>query len=136
MGPNAPLQPTAAYHAELEKCACPCGGEEFEITIGVSLFEDSEDVRWLYLGCRCQTLFDEDGRAEIVLVPMLYGLSWAMGNEYDRAGGMTRFVSHLDIEEIGALGASGMGVGHQDFCVHSQDGGNFPPGSRRVESLL
>ena len=39
--------------AELEECACPCGGEAFEITIGVSLYEDSEDVRWLYLGCRC-----------------------------------------------------------------------------------
>ena len=39
--------------AELEECACPCGGEEFEITAGVSLYEDSQDVRWLYLGCRC-----------------------------------------------------------------------------------
>jgi hypothetical protein len=39
--------------AELEKCACPCGGEEFEITVGVSLYEGSEDVRWLYFGCRC-----------------------------------------------------------------------------------
>ena len=39
--------------AELEECACPCGGEEFEITVGVSLYEGSEDVRWLYVGCRC-----------------------------------------------------------------------------------
>ena len=39
--------------ADLEECACPCGGEEFEITVGVSLYRDSEDVRWLYLGCRC-----------------------------------------------------------------------------------
>jgi hypothetical protein len=39
--------------AELEECACPCGGEEFEITVGVSLYEDSADVRWLYLACRC-----------------------------------------------------------------------------------
>ena len=39
--------------AELDECACPCGGEEFEITVGVSLYEDSEDVRWFYLGCRC-----------------------------------------------------------------------------------
>lgn len=39
--------------AELEECACPCGGEQFEITVGVSLYADSEDVRWLYLGCRC-----------------------------------------------------------------------------------
>lgn len=39
--------------AELEECACACGNEEFEITVGVSLYEDSEDVKWLYLGCRC-----------------------------------------------------------------------------------
>jgi hypothetical protein len=41
--------------AELEECACPCGGEQFQITVGVSLYEGSEDVRWLYLGCRCPT---------------------------------------------------------------------------------
>lgn len=39
--------------AELEECACPCGNEEFEITVGVSLYRGSEDVKWLYLGCRC-----------------------------------------------------------------------------------
>jgi hypothetical protein len=39
--------------AELDDCACPCGSEEFEITVGVSLYDDSEDVRWLYVGCRC-----------------------------------------------------------------------------------
>ncbi|WP_437811115.1 hypothetical protein [Sorangium sp. So ce1078] len=41
--------------AELEQCACPCGNEAFEITVGVSLYDESEDVRWLYLGCRCPT---------------------------------------------------------------------------------
>jgi hypothetical protein len=41
--------------AELSECACPCGGEEFEISIGISLYRDSEDVRWLYIGCRCPT---------------------------------------------------------------------------------
>jgi hypothetical protein len=40
--------------AELGECACPCGGEEFEITVGVSLYDDSDDVRWLYVGCRCR----------------------------------------------------------------------------------
>ena len=39
--------------AELEECACPCGAEELEVTVGVSLYEGSEDVRWLYLACRC-----------------------------------------------------------------------------------
>jgi hypothetical protein len=39
--------------AHLEECECPCGGATFEITVGVSLYEPSEDVRWIYLGCRC-----------------------------------------------------------------------------------
>ena len=54
-GREHPVGDSAEYleDAELEECACPCGGEEFEVTAGVSLYEDSEDVRWLYLGCRC-----------------------------------------------------------------------------------
>jgi len=39
--------------AELGQCACPCGAEAFEITVGVALYEGSEDVKWLYLGFRC-----------------------------------------------------------------------------------
>jgi hypothetical protein len=39
--------------AELEECACPCGGASFEVTAAVSLYEGSEDVRWFYVGCRC-----------------------------------------------------------------------------------
>ncbi len=39
--------------AELGECACPCDQEVFEITVGVSLYEGSDDVKWLYLGCRC-----------------------------------------------------------------------------------
>lgn len=39
--------------ADLEERECVCGADEFEITVGVSLYTNSEDVRWLYLGCRC-----------------------------------------------------------------------------------
>ena len=39
--------------AALEECACPCGAEAFEITIGISLYDGTNDVKWLYLGCRC-----------------------------------------------------------------------------------
>lgn len=39
--------------AELGECGCPCGNEEFEITAGVSLYKDSDDVKWIYIGCRC-----------------------------------------------------------------------------------
>lgn len=50
-----PIGDSAEYmdEADEEECACPCGEEAFEITIGVSLYADSEDVRWLYVGCRC-----------------------------------------------------------------------------------
>lgn len=50
-----PIGDSAEYLDEAEpgECACPCGGEAFEITVGVSLYEGSEDVRWLYVGCRC-----------------------------------------------------------------------------------
>jgi hypothetical protein len=39
--------------AELCTYECICLEKLFEITIGVSLYDDSEDVRWLYVGCRC-----------------------------------------------------------------------------------
>jgi hypothetical protein len=39
--------------AELQKYECVCGEDVFEITVGVSLYAGSEDVRWLYVGCRC-----------------------------------------------------------------------------------
>lgn len=39
--------------AELELSVCVCEQDVFEITVGVSLYEESEDVRWLYVGCRC-----------------------------------------------------------------------------------
>lgn len=39
--------------AELEDHGCVCGEDVFEITVGVSLYDESDDVRWLYIGCRC-----------------------------------------------------------------------------------
>ena len=50
-----PIGDSAEYEdeADEDEAACPCGEESFQITVGVSLYADSEDVRWLYLGCRC-----------------------------------------------------------------------------------
>jgi hypothetical protein len=39
--------------AEPQLSSCICGKDVFEITIGVHLYKDSEDVKWLYVGCRC-----------------------------------------------------------------------------------
>jgi hypothetical protein len=50
-----PIGDAAEYleEATLEECECPCGSAVFEITIGVALYPNSEDVRWTYVGCRC-----------------------------------------------------------------------------------
>ncbi|MGB3313675.1 MAG: hypothetical protein WBB85_04645, partial [Albidovulum sp.] len=40
-----------AEDAVPEECACPCGGEDFAITIGLALYSDSSDIRWVYAGC-------------------------------------------------------------------------------------
>ena len=32
---------------------CTCGEIQFKIMAGVALYDDSEDVRWFYLGCEC-----------------------------------------------------------------------------------
>lgn len=54
-GNDHPIGDSADYveEASLESCECPCGLDLFEVTAGVSLFEGTDDVRWIYLGCRC-----------------------------------------------------------------------------------
>jgi hypothetical protein len=54
-GDEHPIGDSAEYleDAELEECSCPCGNDNLEITVGVALFEQSNDVRWMYVGCRC-----------------------------------------------------------------------------------
>src|SRR5579862_5259845 len=39
--------------ATLEETECPWGKNGVELSLGVSLYENSEAVRWLYVGCRC-----------------------------------------------------------------------------------
>lgn len=50
-----PIGDSADYldEADLDEAECVCESPKLEITVGVSLYADSEDVRWLYLGCRC-----------------------------------------------------------------------------------
>lgn len=38
---------------EVFEVECTCGGRQFELMAAVSLYADSEDVRWFYLGCEC-----------------------------------------------------------------------------------
>lgn len=39
--------------ADLQAAACPCGNESFNVAVGFSFLDGSEDVRWVYLGLRC-----------------------------------------------------------------------------------
>ncbi len=62
-------------------------------------------------------LFLREGKEETVLVPALYGLSWALGEALHQAGGVTEFVEHLEGEPVGGLPALGIGIGQQDLAV-------------------
>jgi hypothetical protein len=81
-------------------------------------------------------LFYEDGRNEMVFVPLLYGLTWAIGNDFDRLGRMTRFVSHLDGAELCPTWASGIGVGQQDLVISGRDGGSRMFGLGSVAEIV
>lgn len=42
--------------ADTKCCNCPCtkrGGSYFELAVGVSLYDASDDVDWAFIGCRC-----------------------------------------------------------------------------------
>ena len=54
-GGKHPIGDSADYlkDASLEECECPCGGGVFEISAGAALYQERDDVRWFYLGCRC-----------------------------------------------------------------------------------
>jgi hypothetical protein len=39
--------------AELREHECVCGKNTFEITVGISVYDNSIDVSWLYIVCRC-----------------------------------------------------------------------------------
>ncbi|WP_254510566.1 hypothetical protein [Anatilimnocola floriformis] len=50
-----PIGDSAEYlpGADLQESCCVCDAELFELTVGVSLYPDSNDVCWVYIGCRC-----------------------------------------------------------------------------------
>lgn len=62
---------------------------------------------------RAAKILYEDSKEEIVLAPMIYGISWLTNNEFDHDGTMTRFCCQLPIDEFDM----GIGVGHQDFVL-------------------
>ena len=68
---------------------------------------------------RYAKLLYDDGRSEeLVLVPLLYGVSWSTPNAFDQDGTLTRFLCTVHVE--GHESQYSIGVGHQDFLI---DGG-------------
>jgi len=41
--------------ATLESAECPCGGSSFNAAVGFAFYDDSDDVRWVFLALRCTT---------------------------------------------------------------------------------
>ena len=88
------------------------------------VFVPLDDLRGVLLASpaifRRAKLFFDDGRPdEIVLVPMIYGISWSTSNAVHHDGSLTTFVAH--VQRRGEDQARGVGLGHQDFVV-SGDG--------------
>lgn len=86
-------------------------------------FVPFDDLRGIVLArpaiYRYAKLFFEDGRGdEVVLLPLLYGVSWRTRSEYDRNGQTTRFCCHVNLPDPAEHLA--IGVGHQDFLVSEE----------------
>jgi hypothetical protein len=65
---------------------------------------------------RAARIFYDNGRGdEIVLMPLLYGVSWLTSNHYDQDGSFTRFCCHIKADALEM--PLGVGIGHQDFNV-------------------
>ena len=81
-------------------------------------FDDLAGVAFASLRIhRAAKLFYNDGRNEVVNVPLLYGLTWQIGTEYERSARMTRFVAHLSDVRRGPPPDLGIGVGQQDLTA-------------------
>lgn len=95
-----------------------------------------DDIRGIILASptlfRGAKVFYDDGRDdEILLVPLIYGVSWSTNNEYYRSGRMTRFASFVNLD-----GRSiGIGYGQQDWKVPTE-GGETLFGLRSVGEVM
>ena len=42
-----------AHEASFEDHLCVCDADVFELLSGVALYDQSDDIRWYYIGCHC-----------------------------------------------------------------------------------
>ena len=45
---------SADYMEEVLQNICNCGNESLQIITGLAFYEDSTDIRWIYVGASCQ----------------------------------------------------------------------------------
>lgn len=69
---------------------------------------------------RSAKIIHEDQTEEVVLLPLIYGFSWASSEVADQDGTMTRFV--LPVKFAGNQQPLGIGLGHQDWLVSGDRG--------------
>jgi hypothetical protein len=77
-----------------------------------------------------------DGSTVPVLVPQVYGFTWVVGLEIERAARLTRFVGSLDLDTDAIPPfARGMGIGQQDLAIIGPNGGACLVGIRSVAAI-
>jgi hypothetical protein len=65
---------------------------------------------------RTGMLFFDDGRPDqVVLVPLLYGISWLSPHDFDQDGRSTRFICAIETDDDKQNLV--IAVGHQDFVI-------------------
>jgi hypothetical protein len=67
--------------------------------------------------CSARLMYDDQREAEVVWIPLLYGISWMSPQAYDRDGSFTRFVGNKNIKIEGFNQSLGIGIGHQDLRI-------------------
>jgi hypothetical protein len=77
--------------------------------------------------------YDHEKKDEIVFVPILYGLSWLSGNQFDHDGSMTRFCCHIETKTGINLG---IGLGQQDFTITDSNGNQSIFGMSSVGEIM
>lgn len=85
-------------------------------------FDDIRGVMFTASGLfrPAKILYEDSRQEEIVLIPLLYGVSWFISDQFYRDGTLTRFYCHLPVE--GLAMQVGIGVGHQDLLLTKPDG--------------
>ena len=78
-------------------------------------------------------LYEDERNEEIVYIPLNYGFSWLSNSSYDHDGSMTRFCSHIQLEDGSNIG---VGIGQQDLQINNPEGNMSLMGISSVGELM